>query len=136
MGSGTLKSLGAQKTVDYNDPNWQNQIKEWSDGGVTAALAIQPGTGIDSINVVKESGKLITVSGDNNQVSPERNITIRQMEHRDETQEKVFQLLKAISKDEIRVEIEREYDFEQALEGLSKTETRHARGKVVVKGIN
>lgn len=131
-----MKSLGAEKTVDYHDANWETEVEEWSEGGVTAALAIQPGTGVDSIKVVKDGGTLITVSGDSLQVAAERGITIRQMGHDPETQKKVVELLAAISKGEIRAVIESEYPFENALEALEKTETRHARGKVVALGKN
>lgn len=131
-----MKSLGAKKTVDYHDSNWKTEIREWSEGGVTAALAIQPGTRLDSIKVVKDGGMLITVSGDNAQVAVERGITIRQMGHDPETQKKVVELVKAISKGKFRVVIESEYPFEEALEALEKTETRHARGKVIALGKN
>ena len=127
-----MKSVGAEMTVDYADPNWINQIKEWSGGGVTAALAIQPGTAKDSVKVVKEHGLLITVSGDSDQVAEERNVTVRQMGHENDTRQKVMELVNAISKGEIQLTIEKEYPFEQALDALMKTETRHARGKLVV----
>lgn len=131
-----MKSLGAEKTVDYNDASWTNKINEWSNGGVTAALAIQPGTGIESIEVVKEGGRLITVSGDNKMVKPERNIVIQQMGHNKNMQQKVVELVNAISNGEIEIIIEKEYPFKKALEALKKTETRHARGKLIVKGLN
>src|SRR5699024_955106 len=94
---------GAEKTVDYDNPDWTNQVNKCNKNGVTAALAIHLGTGIDSIKVVKDGGKLITVSGDSDQVIPERNITIDQMGHHDDTKQKLVQLLRAISKGEIRV---------------------------------
>lgn len=128
-----MESLGAEKTVDYNDPNWINQIKEWSNGGVTAALAIQPDTGKDSIQVVKENGKLITVSGGQNAISPQRNIDIQQMGHRPNSDQKLKDFVKEVSQGNIKTFIEKEFPFEKALEALKKTETRHARGKSVVK---
>lgn len=131
-----MESLGVEKAVDYNDPDWENKIIAWSKDGVTAALAIQPGTGKDSIKVVKNGGKLITVSGDNAEVFPERNIVVQQMGHHDDTQDKVVELVKAISKNEIQIVIEKEYPFEKALEALEKTETRHARGKLIVRGLD
>lgn len=131
-----MKSLGAENTVDYHEVDWIDTIKEWSDGGVAAALAIQPGTGIDSIKVIKAGGKLITVSGDSDKVTPERNITIRQMGHDAGTHQKAIQLVNTIANGGIQIVIEKEYPFEQALEALEKTETRHARGKLVVKGIH
>lgn len=129
-----MKSLGAEKTVDYHDPNWKNEIKEWSKGGVSAALAIQPGTGIDSIEVVKNGGRVITVSGDGDQVTSVRGISVQQMGHHNDTQEKITEMVHAVSKGEIRVVIEKEYPFEQALDALEKTETRHAKGKLIVLG--
>lgn len=130
-----MKELGAEKTVDYNDPDWKNKIKEWSGGGVTAALAIQPGTGIESIEVVKDGGKIITVSGDNAQISPRRNINIQQMSHSMDMREKFIELVESISNGDIKIVLEKEYPFEQALDALRKTETRHARGKLIVNGI-
>lgn len=131
-----MKSLGAEKTVDYHDPDWTNEIKAWSDGGVATALAIQPGTGIDSIKVVKDGGQLITVSGDNSQVMAERQIDVKQMGHDPDTKKKLVDLVNAISTGDLRLVIEKEYPFDKALDALAKTETRHARGKLIVHGIN
>lgn len=131
-----MKSLGAEKTVDYQNPEWINEIITWSNGGVNAALAIQPGTGKDSIKTVKDGGKLITVSGDNTQVTPERNIEVEQMEHHADTRQKIIELVDAISKSEIEIIIEKKYSFNDALKALEKTETRHARGKLVVEGLS
>ena len=128
-----MKSLGADKTVDYNDDNWINEVNNWSNNGVTAALAIQPNTGNDSIKVVKKNGLLITVSGDSTHVKPERGITVRQMAHQFFTTKELSELVEDIAKGKIRVIIEKEYPFEEALTALEKTETRHARGKLVVK---
>jgi len=128
-----MQSLGAKKTVDYHDSDWPAQIKEWSGGGVQAALAIQPGTGADSIKAVENSGRLITVSGDNDQITPERNITVKQIEHHSESKGEMTRLLDQVAKQEIQLTIEKMYDFEVALDALEKTEIRHAQGKVVVK---
>jgi NADPH:quinone reductase-like Zn-dependent oxidoreductase len=56
------------------------------------------------------------------------------MGHVAETQQQVIDLVSAIAAGEIQVTIEQEYPFERALEALKKTETRHARGKLVVRG--
>ena len=128
-----MKSLGAEQTVDYNDPDWTTRVKEWSNGGVTKALAIQPGTGEESIHVVKDGGELITVSGDNTSVTSERGIEIRQMGHQLFTNKELIELTDEISNERLKVVIEKVYPFEDALDALKKTETRHARGKLVVK---
>ena len=129
-----MKSLGVEKAVDYNDPNWGNHVKEWSDGGVDIALAIQPGTVEGSMNVVKGGGRVITVSG-NDQVKSERDITIQQFKHHAGEQDAMVQLISDIAQGKIRLFIEQVYPFELAIAALEKTETRHARGKLIVKGL-
>lgn len=109
------------------------RVQEWSKGEVDAALAIQPGTGSDSIKTVKESGLLITVSRDSKTVIPERNIEVRQMEHQLFTNKEMIELVNDISLDKLKITIEKSFPFEEALEALKKTETRRARGKLAVK---
>ncbi len=127
-----MTSLGAVKTVDYHEPNWKKEIKAWSNGGVDGALAIQPGTGEGSIQVVKDGGRLVTVSGDNMSVIPERYIDVQQMGHHDDMDQKMHQFISDVSEGNIKIVIEKEYSFSEALDALEKTETRHARGKSVV----
>ena len=122
----------AQKSVDYSDPNWKWHVKQWLPEGVTAALAIQPGTVEDSMVLVKDGGKVITVSGDD-QVKPKRDISVRQIQHHKDTKEALITLISDISAGYLQLVIERVYPFLQALEALRKTETRHARGKSVVR---
>ncbi len=127
-----LESLGVDFAVDYRDADWLQKVNRWSGGGVDAVLAIQPGTGRESIKVVKNNSLLVTVSGDQASVIPERNITIRQMGHRPETFQKIAELLTMIENGTLHLHIEKEYPFHEALQALQKTETRHARGKSVV----
>lgn len=126
-----MTSLGAEHTVDYHDPDWIRKVKEWSNGGVSSALAIQPGTGADSIQVVKDNGILITVSGDGSSVSSQRGIKVHQMGH-ELGRDDLAKLVQAIAKDDLKVIIEQEFAFSESLDALRKTETRHARGKLVV----
>ncbi len=125
-----MKSLGAEETVDYANPYWKKQVKQWMPEGVDAALAIQPGTGSDSLDVVKNGGKVITLSGD--KVEPKRNVTVKQLQHKLNMQQAISELVQQIVTDKVKVIIERVYPFEDALQALEKTETRHARGKLVV----
>lgn len=125
-----MRSLGAEKAVDYTSPDWKSEVRKWWPDGVDAALAIQPGTGEDSIDVVRNGGKVITVSGD--KPEPKRDITVQQLQHQLGTQQAIGRLLEDIATGQIRIVIERVYPFEQAVEALEKTETRHARGKLVV----
>lgn len=127
-----MLSLGAETAVDYHDSDWQKEVKEWMPNGVDAALAIQPGTAKDSMEVVKTGGKVITVSGDSDSVSPERNITVRQFQHQLDLQKALKKIVEEITEGNIQLVIEDVYPFAQAIDALEKTETRHARGKSVV----
>lgn len=126
-----MLSLGAEAAVDYSDPNWQQQVRQWCPGGVSAALAIQPDTAADSLAVVRDGGRVITVSGD--QIAPQRDIAGAQIEHSENTRHAVNELLSDIADERILQVIEAVYPFTDALDALRKTETRHARGKVVVE---
>lgn len=126
-----LLDLGSEQAVDYTNPTWPNLVKSWWPNGADAALAIQPGTVRQSMQVVRDGGLVITVSGDD-QVAGERSIIVRQMHHQPETQQAVVSLVSSIAQGEIRLVLEEVYPFKKALDALHKTETRHARGKVVV----
>lgn len=125
-----LGSLGAAKTVDYHEADWVDQIKQWSPGGVDAALAIQPGTAAESMHVVRAAGRVVIVSGD--QVDPERTISTEHIPHHIDVELELTQLMERIANREIKLEIEHIYRFEEGIAALKKTQTRHARGKLVI----
>jgi NADPH:quinone reductase-like Zn-dependent oxidoreductase len=126
-----LLSLGAETPVNYADPDWKQQVKQWQPGGVSAALAIQPGTIEDSMDVVRDGGKVIAVSGD--QAPSRRNIVVSHIQHHPETRQSLARLVSEIADGRIQLVIERVYPFKQAINALEKTETRHARGKIVIR---
>lgn len=125
-----LRSLGVEHAVDYRDPAWPGEVRRWAGGGVDAALAIQPGTPASSRDVVRDGGRVITVSGD--PCEAERGIRVQQFTHRQDAGEEMSELVGDISSGRIRLVLEQVYPFEDALSALGKTETRHARGKLVV----
>lgn len=125
-----LRAMGAEHAVDYRDPGWPDEVRQWSGGGVDAALAIQPGTPLSSREVVRDGGRVITVSGD--PCPPERGITVEQFDHRADAGDDMAALVDDICADRIHLVIEHVYPFDEALAALEKTETRHARGKLVV----
>ncbi|MGG0643128.1 NADP-dependent oxidoreductase [Sporosarcina gallistercoris] len=125
-----MESLGADKAVDYRDPNWMREVREWMPNGVDAAIAIQPGTGTESMHVVKDAGTVITISGD--RIVPERGITAAFVPHKADVRNEVQQLIQEIAAGTYQLVIEQTYPFEQGLEALQKTQTRHARGKLVL----
>lgn len=125
-----MRSLGADFTVDYLDSQWQEQVKKWKPGGVDAALAIQPDTGMMSMEVVKDSGVVVPVS--EYQLNGERDISVRPLAHDVDVKQELKTMMAQIARNEIQLTIEKVYPFAQALDALQKTTTRHARGKIVI----
>lgn len=128
-----LRSLGADATVDYHDADWPAQVRQLAGGGVDAALAIQPGTEAGSQAAVRDGGRVVTVSGYGATVASERGVRIEQFEHRgDAARPDMDRLMDAIVSGRVRLILEHVYPFDEAISALEKTETRHARGKLVV----
>ncbi len=125
-----LRSLGAELAVDYRDPEWVEQVRAWSQTGVDAALAIQPGTSADSMRLVRDGGTLVTVSGD--RLAPERGIRISVLMGATDARDEMAELAAEVASGRIHVEVEQVYPFEDGIQALEKTETRRARGKVVL----
>lgn len=126
-----MESLGAVKTVDYHEPDWVEQILQWKPEGVDAAIAIQPGTSTKSIELVKDGGKIIAVSGDN--IKAQRNIEIVEFPYHMNVTEELIDLMNKIAEKEFVIFIEQIYSFEDSLEALHKVQTRRARGKSVIE---
>lgn len=125
-----MHSLGAEKTVDYRDPSWPQQILDWMPGGVDAAMAIQPGTTANSLLVVKDQGSLVSVSGD--PLDGDRGIRMHSIPSQQDECEALRLLMDEVASTVVHVELERVYPFDQAVDALEKVESRRARGKIVL----
>ena len=126
-----MSSLGANYTVDYNDKNWNEVAKTFAHNGFDAALAIQPGTVLDCLPIVKNNGHIVAVSGD--QVNSTRGITIHQIPYHIDVKTELDKLFEEIANKNIKIVIEKIFAFDEALMALSKTQTRHARGKIIIR---
>lgn len=126
-----LRALGAEHVVDYHDEHWPNQVLEWMPHGVDGVIAVQPGTSADSLRVAKDGGDLITISNDT--VETERGVRVAVVPFQADVRDELVQLFSDVAAGDVRVELERVYPFEDALDALAKVQTRHARGKVVLR---
>lgn len=126
-----MTDLGAEKTVDYRDDDWKDQIIEWSEGKVDGAIAIQPNTTKDCMQVVKDGATVVTISGD--MVNSTDSVTVKHLSHAFNTKKDLNKLYKQVSIGEIKVEVDDNYVLKDSLEALKKVSKRHARGKTVIK---
>lgn len=124
-----LRTLGADLTVDYRDSSWPEEVRRWRPGGVDGALAVQPQTSDSSARVVRSGGTVVTVSGDQ---SAPPGVRVTGLAYHIDVREELASLMQDIVAGEIRLVIEKVYPFADALSALAKTQTRHARGKVVI----
>lgn len=125
-----MKRLGASNVVDYHDSHWQQQVRAWMPNGVDAAIAIHPGTPMESQSVVKDGGVLVAVSGDD--FTTERSITLKGIFNNLEVKEELEKLMSQVALGEIMQTIDRVYPFLEALDALAQVQTRHTRGKLVL----
>lgn len=125
-----MSSLGAEITVDYHESRWPDMIRRWIPEGADAAIAVQPGTSVDSMRVVKDGGRVITISGDS--VRAERGIRIDMLAYERDVRGELIDLMTDVVANELHLEIERVYPFDQAGEALARVQTRHVRGKLVL----
>lgn len=113
------------------DQAWPDEVRRWSGGGgVDAALAIQPDTPASSRDVVRDGGRVVAVAGDPSEA--ERGIRVQQFVHRADADKEMAELVDDITTKRVSLVLEPVHPFEEALVALEKTETRHARGKLVV----
>jgi NADPH:quinone reductase-like Zn-dependent oxidoreductase len=125
-----MRNLGARQTVDYHDPDWPEQVRQWFPAGVDAAIAIQPGTAAPSMTVVRDGGRVVPISHD--QYETERGISRVEPPYLQDVQAELADLMDRVAAGEVRMPIETVYPFRQGLEALQKASTRHARGKSVL----
>lgn len=124
-----LCSLGAALAVDYRDPAWPQQVRRWQPAGVDGALAVQPQTTEPTALVVKPGGTVVTISGD--QAAPP-GVRVTGLAYEIDVRAELVALMDGIAAGDVQLVIEKTYPFADALSALSKTQARHARGKVVL----
>lgn len=127
-----MLSIGVEKVVDYHDEDWTQQIRQWMPDGVDAVMAIQPGTALESMDVLTESGQIVAVSGD--QLPARNSIVVRTIAYQVDVTDELSAVMSKIANNEFTLTIEQIYPFSEGLLALEKTTTRHARGKLVITG--
>jgi NADPH:quinone reductase-like Zn-dependent oxidoreductase len=59
-----LESLGAAHVLDYHDPNWVDRARALAGLGVDAAVNAVPGGAAATIRVLRQGGRLATITSD------------------------------------------------------------------------
>ena len=64
---------------------------------------------------------------------PERGIRVGMVDYEKDVRAELIALMAGVVTKELHLEIERVYPFDQAAEALSRVQTRHVRGKLVLR---
>lgn len=126
-----MRSLGAELAVDYRSAGWVDDVRRWLRAGLDAAIAIQPGTTAECMRVVQDNGRVVTVSGDD--VSGERGIRVGMIDYQVDVRDDLADMMSAVAENELHLEIERVHPFDEAAQALARVQTRHVRGKLVLR---
>ncbi len=70
-----LAALGAATVLDYHQPDWPEQVRALTQGGVDAAANAVPAGSIKAMTAVRDRGRLATITSD--PPPTERDITVR-----------------------------------------------------------
>jgi len=70
-----LAARGAAAVLDYHQPNWPQQVRALTQGGVDAAANAVPSGSVRTMQAVRDRGRLATITSD--PPAAERDITVR-----------------------------------------------------------
>jgi NADPH:quinone reductase-like Zn-dependent oxidoreductase len=70
-----LTALGASAVLDYHQPDWPEQVRALTQGGVDAAANAAPSGSVRAMQAVRDRGRLATITSD--PPAAERDISVR-----------------------------------------------------------
>ena len=133
-----VKSLGADRVIDYRNENFVKVVNGETNGeGVDVALDAAGGKlSVESINAVKMSGQIVTITGAQGDLNAamRRNITVHFV-HLEDSEGKLEKLRVLFERGRIKSVVGATYPLEKLGEAHSRLEKggEGLRGKVVVE---
>jgi NADPH:quinone reductase-like Zn-dependent oxidoreductase len=73
--AGQVAALGARTVLDYHQPDWPEQVRALTGGGVDAAANAAPAGSAEAVRAVQDGGRLATITAD--PPAEDRDITVR-----------------------------------------------------------
>jgi NADPH:quinone reductase-like Zn-dependent oxidoreductase len=137
-----VKSLGAERAINYREENIAEAVNAWSPGGVDFALdCVGQGTLKDGLKCVKRGGILgfiATLIKDEPLFNPEEGakagVSVQLvMGNRERNRGQYAKIMELLNKGEIKVPHLEEMPLAQAGAAQEKVKAGHVRGKIVLK---
>jgi NADPH:quinone reductase-like Zn-dependent oxidoreductase len=124
-----LKALGASHVLDYHDPGWVDRARKTAGGGgVDAAVNAVPGGAGATIDAVRDSGRLATITSD--PPDAQRRIAVAAVYVRPDGPQ-LERLAELLAKGRLSIEVGSTFPLEQAASAL-ETALNGTSGRAVV----
>lgn len=120
------KSLGADEVINYKQEKFEEKLKDFD----AVFDTVGGETDEKSFQVLKKSGILVSMVGTNEEKAEEMGITAISQWTKTTTQH-LNRLAQLVDEGKIRVNIDKQFNLDQAKEAFEYQEQVHPRGKVV-----
>lgn len=126
--AGRVAAFGASTVLDYHEPDWPEQVRAMTGGGVDAAANAARGGSAEAVRAVRDGGRLATTTAD--LPAAERDITMRAVLVAPDGR-RLAGLVRLLAHGVLAVSASERLPLERAAEAL--TQARHgAHGSAVV----
>jgi len=128
--AGRVGAMGASPVLDYHEPDWPEQVRAITGGGVDAAANAARAGSAEAMRAVRDGGRLATITADLPAAAAERGITMRAVQVVPDG-ERLGRLVRLASSGLLTVSVGERFPLERAAAALAQA--RHgAHGSAVV----
>ncbi|MEG9329157.1 NADP-dependent oxidoreductase [Salinimicrobium catena] len=125
-----MRSLGADHTIDYNDRDIGDAVKEIYPEGVDLIFDCTSGESLQqSLKSLKDSGKLVSILNQGDDLDPKID---HQFVFVEPNSLQLDQLRELVEEEKVKVKVSETYSLDEASQALQKIETLHTTGKIVI----
>jgi NADPH:quinone reductase-like Zn-dependent oxidoreductase len=126
-------TCGAALVLDYRSPDWRAQVRDWTGGkGVDAAVNAVPGKAAEVLDVVRDDGKLATITSD--PPASARGVRVREV-YVSPDGARLGRLAEMLASGAVNLEVTAVYPLEAAARALGHVR-RGSRGGTIVLGFD
>ena len=126
--AGRVTAMGAATVLDYHQPDWPEQVRSLTDGGVDAAANAVPSGAADTLQAVRNGGRLATITSD--PPPAERDITVLAVLVVPDGR-RLSDLIQLLAQGTLTVSVGEQFSLEQGTAALAQVR-RGSLGTVVV----
>jgi NADPH:quinone reductase-like Zn-dependent oxidoreductase len=115
--AGRVAALGAATVLDYHQPDWPEQVRALTQGGVDAAANAARAGSARAIRAVRDRGRLATITSD--PPPAERDITVREVYVAPDGR-RLSRLVELLAQGALAVSVSERFPLEQGAAALAR----------------